>query len=54
MKMTFWSLSIGDRFMSNGGMWRKMTSRTAMLMANGRLFYFGRAEIVESMEEQRA
>lgn len=43
---TFAALPVGAYFMANGNACKKLSSRTARLLAYGRTFYFGNAETV--------
>lgn len=42
----FSEVRIGGMFHMNGNDWVKQSSRTAMLMTNGRAFYFKQKEVV--------
>lgn len=45
--MPFQSLPIGHRFTSNGNLWVKQSTRTAILPEFGRVYYFGKSEQVQ-------
>lgn len=46
MSREFWELRIGRMFHSNGNDYVKQSSRTARMLMNGRVFYFGQKEVV--------
>jgi hypothetical protein len=42
----FSELPVGRLFRCNGNDYRKQSTRTARMLANGRVFYFGQAELI--------
>ena len=42
----FNELPVGRLFRCNGNDYRKQSTRTARMLANGRVFYFGRNETI--------
>jgi hypothetical protein len=46
MSLEFNEVRVGRMFHSNGNDWVKQSSRTARLLMNGRVFYFGQKEVV--------
>ena len=46
MSREFWELRIGRMFHCNGNDYVKQSSRTARMLMNGRVFYFGQKEVV--------
>ena len=44
MKVTFRLVTIGERFLFNGGTYLKKSTRTAELLGVGRTFYFSQTE----------
>lgn len=44
--MEFNELRVGRLFHANGNDYIKQSTRTARMLANGRVFYFGRVETV--------
>ena len=42
----FWELAVGRMFRMNGNDYIKRTGRTARMLSNGRVFYFGQKEVV--------
>ena len=45
MRVTFRTLGIGEQFECNGNVCIKQSTRTALLVAVGRVFYFGQMDI---------
>jgi hypothetical protein len=45
-KIKFSALNIGDKFLCNGNLCEKKSTRTALLIEFGRVFYFGLNELV--------
>ena len=48
--MIFTDLKIGDRFLCNCTVYIKKSSRTALLLKNGRVFYFRENENVSAVK----
>ncbi len=44
LNLTFRTVTIGEHFISSGGIFKKRSTRTAELVCNGRVFYFGQHE----------
>jgi hypothetical protein len=44
--LEFSSLRVGRLFRCNGNDYHKQSTRTARMLCNGRVFYFGQGEIV--------
>lgn len=42
----FWELAKGRMFRTNGNDYVKQSTRTARMLSNGRVFYFGQKEVV--------
>jgi hypothetical protein len=46
MSLEFNEVRVGRMFHCNGNDWVKQSTRTARLLVNGRVFYFGQREVV--------
>lgn len=42
----FWDLAVGRMFRMNGNDYIKQSTRTARMLSNGLVFYFGKKEVV--------
>ncbi len=42
----FWEMAVGRMFRMNGNDYIKQSTRTARMLSNGRVFYFGQKEVV--------
>ena len=45
-KLEFWEVRVGRMFHVNGNDYVKQSTRTARMLSNGRVFYFGQKEVV--------
>lgn len=43
---SFWELAVGRMFRMNGNDYVKQSTRTARMLSNGRVFYFGQKDVV--------
>ncbi len=42
----FWEMAVGRMFRMNGNDYVKQSTRTARMLSNSRVFYFGKRDIV--------
>ncbi len=53
MNIFFDQLHISDKFILNGNVYQKMSTRTARLLENGHVFYFSMNDCIYAIDRQK-